>query len=1291
MDRYSGLDAEQKVALLALLRAAAEAELDTEDARVKLCELPDFKPRACFQDIQGNSVKGWMSASDLHLWLSSQPHPVAGYRLEDVLSAIRLRTGSLDIFPEDFIRMTTPNFRSGAYLKELAISRSFLPYLSYERPLKYEVAYRLSQLFLLELDFMSRLRFHQKRLRQVAITGVNIVKFLDMEEGFCAGLCQPSPSTGSAELQDFFESYPLLPTVKGDNPGVASSGRKRPATTDDEGDEQPLTLNTLLAALKENREEIVAKVREDIDAINTRMTTVEVTVDTHVTNTTKLLEAMTDRHCVMEQSVRNVDEKQKSVLERLELLEGKFAKANFSISSTRTSETDGGNPRPALVVGGWDADQHHEETLQLVKQHLHDLNVNLDTSQAFVPGLRRGFALVPLSKLEGENDAEQRARVQEVLRTIRAAKIVTGQRPEGGHRYFFAALSQSPERRKKAQLAGKVKRLIIEEGGDVRKIDVEYGTANLWYNSVKVASGVTSAPDGASVEKAGWVHLGTVARQIGISEEAATSKWGELRPSQTVHVISWNVGGLTSAKVLEVILALRRHGIQPFCDSLIVFLQEIICDGGKHHASLEELQMVFGKRTEDWRGNGIMHTSNLRHTRGKLLPCSISCTLSSDALRLGAFSIHIPHHATLSATEQILQELHAHLQSHARAVLGIDANETFEPARQHRQVRACTARGEMLLEWFEEQGCHFPEQQLHEPSHYPYNTAFEPRRLDYVLAKKLLCDPGKVLAQRDIATSDHEPISVPLTQIRVHEGNIGGKAAPWSSRTLRPGAVVDAILDQQAVTGGDPVTQIQKVAVAISKPGKNKQPFKESDALRALRRHALHTGPGEERRRLWKAARKMHQSEHRKWQQLAMQRVAELDWGMKKALVEQSRDHSWELNLTDSDQWKQELRDHFEKIFHRQKQVVVTAKIRGIMKKLEYRCKNTKWIPFTLEDLNEVKVKWKNGRSCGPDQVSHEALKAMLPHPIWGNRLLALFNDMLYTCRLVESIEAGATILLAKTSQPQNWGETRPITLSSVLLKTFGQLLLQRAGETIQAPARLQWCRRGRQGIELILILRRLARVARDWGLEFYIAKLDIRKAFDSVFQESLAEHVCQVVGEDANLPWEARAWVAVLHAQHLCVQVAGESIPIQQSNGVRQGAPESPVAFGSVVANDLNAAIGEARSSKPTTDTAPPEDGGSYMDDNYIWSTCRKHFQHMLTALGDKLPCRGLYLHPGKTDIITTREKEVHFQVAGESGNQRAQAHLSCARESPLFPRGNRHVVGGSSKPSPQSFLGTP
>ena len=144
-----------------------------------------------------------------------------------------------------------------------------------------------------------------------------------------------------------------------------------------------------------------------------------------------------------------------------------------------------------------------------------------DVSKAFVPGLRRGFALVPLVKYDRETDEEHRARVQEVLKTIRA-------KTRRGKPLFFAAMSQSPERRKRAQLAGKVKRMIIEAGGEPRKIDVEYGRANVWYNSIKVASGVTTAPDGALVEKAGWVHL-ALARQIGISEDTATSKWGELR------------------------------------------------------------------------------------------------------------------------------------------------------------------------------------------------------------------------------------------------------------------------------------------------------------------------------------------------------------------------------------------------------------------------------------------------------------------------------------------------------------------------------------------------------------------------------------------------------------------------------------------------------------------------------------------------------------------------------------------------------------------------------------------
>ena len=40
-------------------------------------------------------------------------------------------------------------------------------------------------------------------------------------------------------------------------------------------------------------------------------------------------------------------------------------------------------------------------------------------------------------------------------------------------------MSESPERRKRVQFAGKVKRLVIEKGGDRRLLEVEFGTGNI--------------------------------------------------------------------------------------------------------------------------------------------------------------------------------------------------------------------------------------------------------------------------------------------------------------------------------------------------------------------------------------------------------------------------------------------------------------------------------------------------------------------------------------------------------------------------------------------------------------------------------------------------------------------------------------------------------------------------------------------------------------------------------------------------------------------------------------------
>ena len=106
---------------------------------------------------------------------------------------------------------------------------------------------------------------------------------------------------------------------------------------------------------------------------------------------------------------------------------------------------------------------------------------------------------------------------------------------------------------------------------------------------------------------------------------------------------------------------------------------------------------------------------------------------------------------------------------------------------------------------------------------------------------------------------------------------------------------------------------------------------------------------------------------------------------------------------------------------------------------------------------------------------------------------------MLYTAKIPGSIEQGIAALLAKTETPTDWNDTRPITLSSALLKTFPQLLIGRVAHLVQGDSRLQWARRSRQGVELMLVFRRLCGVAHDWGLLMILAKLDMRKAFDSI------------------------------------------------------------------------------------------------------------------------------------------------------------------------------------------------
>ena len=89
------------------------------------------------------------------------------------------------------------------------------------------------------------------------------------------------------------------------------------------------------------------------------------------------------------------------------------------------------------------------------------------------------------------------------------------------------------------------------------------------------------------------------------------------------------------------------------------------------------------------------------------------------------------------------------------------------------------------------------------------------------------------------------------------------------------------------------------------------------------------------------------------------------------------------------------------------------------------------WQPFSEEDTALATATWKRGKVTGPDGIAHEALTAMMGDDRWRQRLQYL-NDFLYRGTLPPQVAAGITVLLPKTlGPPLEWGDTRPITLSS--------------------------------------------------------------------------------------------------------------------------------------------------------------------------------------------------------------------------------------------------------------------
>ncbi|CAE7342434.1 PLRG1 [Symbiodinium sp. CCMP2592] len=312
---------------------------------------------------------------------------------------------------------------------------------------------------------------------------------------------------------------------KGDAGGAPSKRKAEENPVD--GQPQALSLDLIREAIRGEIKEAVGEFRHDMQTVTRRVDYVESQVTQKMQQTLNMLDEMQNRGQKHDEILEQLQEANREFHHRISNLEKGGGSAIGSTDST-SAPTWGEAKPPALVIGGWDADQDAATTKEEAENILRSVDAPIPAQGLFVPGVRRGYAILPVDERIGETWERRKTRIQDTINKVRAANVQLGQRPDGTSRKVWIALSQPPEKRRRARLAAKVKRLYLSLGGEKSILQMEYGSGSAWINAQKVCSATAPQPPNTLEAGPGWVDLDCIARAVGRSKTAVEKEWTPL-------------------------------------------------------------------------------------------------------------------------------------------------------------------------------------------------------------------------------------------------------------------------------------------------------------------------------------------------------------------------------------------------------------------------------------------------------------------------------------------------------------------------------------------------------------------------------------------------------------------------------------------------------------------------------------------------------------------------------------------------------------------------------------------